>query len=198
MLNSRLAKTLASILLPPVGLVLVWFRSGWRWPRKILVSLALTIWTFAALILFFGLRVEFNGGTTGAVFSFYKAEAHYEAIEKSRAAQQKDPVPAGPAFIADAPVAPGATKTEEPGAAGKTSEETLDKLPAVWTNYRGPNRDGIYAQTPTLDKWPDAGLKPVWSQPIGGGYASFVIAKGIAYTIDIGQPMGRRCIELGW
>ena len=32
--------------------------------------------------------------------------------------------------------------------------------------------------------WPGAGLEPLWSQPIGGGYASFVVADGRAFTIE--------------
>ncbi len=177
-MNSRLAKFAASILIPPIGLWLTWFKSGWRWPRKILATLGLAIWTVAAMILFFGLRIEFNGGTTGAVFSFYKPEAHFQKLEKSRAEQQKaDPVIA---VAAPTPVA----GTPDPEAARKLSQDAFDKLPSYWTTFRGPDEGGIYTQTPTLEKWPDSGLKPVWTEPIGGGYASFVIAKGIAYTIE--------------
>lgn len=32
--------------------------------------------------------------------------------------------------------------------------------------------------------WPSNGLTPIWKQPIGVGYASFVIADGRAYTIE--------------
>lgn len=32
--------------------------------------------------------------------------------------------------------------------------------------------------------WPAGGLKPEWKQPIGGGYASFAIARGRAFTIE--------------
>jgi outer membrane protein assembly factor BamB len=32
--------------------------------------------------------------------------------------------------------------------------------------------------------WPAGGLTPLWKQPIGGGYASFVIADGQAFTIE--------------
>ena len=37
---------------------------------------------------------------------------------------------------------------------------------------------------PILTTWPTGGLKPLWRQPIGGGYASFVIADGRAFTIE--------------
>src|SRR5204862_3101839 len=53
-----------------------------------------------------------------------------------------------------------------------------------WTDFRGPNRDGRYDEMPILTKWPAAGLPQLWRQPIGGGYASFVIARGRAFTIE--------------
>ena len=37
---------------------------------------------------------------------------------------------------------------------------------------------------PVLADWPAAGLTPLWKQPVGGGYASFVIARGRAFTIE--------------
>jgi outer membrane protein assembly factor BamB len=32
--------------------------------------------------------------------------------------------------------------------------------------------------------WPPAGLPLLWKQPVGGGYASFVVADGMAFTIE--------------
>jgi outer membrane protein assembly factor BamB len=37
---------------------------------------------------------------------------------------------------------------------------------------------------PILTDWPAQGLQQLWRQPIGEGYASFVIADGKAYTIE--------------
>src|SRR5215831_14796340 len=42
-----------------------------------------------------------------------------------------------------------------------------------WTNYRGPNRDGRYDESPVLTSWPAQGLTPVWKEPVGLGYGSF-------------------------
>jgi outer membrane protein assembly factor BamB len=53
-----------------------------------------------------------------------------------------------------------------------------------WTNFRGPNRDGRYEEAPILTNWPSTGLQRLWKQPCGGGYASFVIADGKAFTIE--------------
>ena len=55
---------------------------------------------------------------------------------------------------------------------------------AYWTDFRGPLRDGHYRERPVFTDWPAAGLKPVWKQPVGAGYASFVIARGRAFTIE--------------
>ena len=55
---------------------------------------------------------------------------------------------------------------------------------AYWTDFRGPGRAGVYNQMPILTEWPAAGLERIWKQPIGGGYASFVIANGRAFTIE--------------
>src|SRR5688572_4743767 len=51
-----------------------------------------------------------------------------------------------------------------------------------WTDFRGPRRDGHYTAGPIRTDWTT--LKPLWRQPIGGGYASFVVADGRAFTIE--------------
>jgi outer membrane protein assembly factor BamB len=53
-----------------------------------------------------------------------------------------------------------------------------------WTNFRGPNRDGRYEAGAVKVNWPAGGLKPMWKQPVGGGFSSFVVADGTAYTIE--------------
>ena len=57
------------------------------------------------------------------------------------------------------------------------------KSSAHWTNFRGPDRDGHYRQQPVRTDW-GGPLTPLWKQPIGGGYGSFVIAGGRAFTIE--------------
>jgi outer membrane protein assembly factor BamB len=53
-----------------------------------------------------------------------------------------------------------------------------------WTGFRGPNRDGHYTERPIRIDWPGEGLPLIWRQPAGGGYASFAIANGLAFTIE--------------
>lgn len=56
--------------------------------------------------------------------------------------------------------------------------------PPYWTGFRGPERDGHYRQRPILTEWPSGGLRPLWKQPVGIGYASFSAANGRAFTIE--------------
>jgi len=55
---------------------------------------------------------------------------------------------------------------------------------AYWADFLGPGRLGHYDQKPILTDWPASGLRQVWKQPSGGGYASFTVANGLAFTIE--------------
>jgi outer membrane protein assembly factor BamB len=60
-------------------------------------------------------------------------------------------------------------------------------VPAVagttgWTDFRGARRDGHYTSGPIRTDWTT--LQPLWRQPAGTGYASFVVAGGRAFTIE--------------
>lgn len=106
-------------------------------------------------------------------------EEHYAALEQHRqqqAAQAPAPVPSATASPV-ATASPGASPTETPAAPASSGRN-------YWTNYRGPKRDGNYEATPVLTSWPSGGLTPIWKQPIGLGFASFVVADGRAYTIE--------------
>ena len=53
-----------------------------------------------------------------------------------------------------------------------------------WPRWRGPRGDGTWQAPTVTEKWPAAGLKRVWQQPIGGGYAGISVANGRAVTMD--------------
>jgi outer membrane protein assembly factor BamB len=53
-----------------------------------------------------------------------------------------------------------------------------------WPQWRGPRADGTWNAPKLPDKWPAGGLKRVWRQPIGGGYAGIAVAGGRVYTLD--------------
>jgi outer membrane protein assembly factor BamB len=87
---------------------------------------------------------------------------------------------------------PAAAQTPQTGAA-QTGTAEAPAAPAAaarsasagsWTDFRGPQRDGRYRQGPIATTWPSGGLQPVWKQPIGVGFASFVAAEGRLFTIE--------------
>ena len=165
----------ASLVLPPVGLLLLWLRRGTSIFRKSLATLAIIVVAVAHLFLFYGLHMEFTGGIQ-PVFTFQGGERHYRQLEAHRAAFQA-PAPVAseaPAAAAAAAAVPVKANSVPPAASGST----------YWADFMGPGRLGHYDQMPILTEWPAAGLAKVWKQPVGGGYASFTVANGVAFTIE--------------
>ena len=120
------------------------------------------------LVTVFNLRIEFAGNGMRPIFSFGDPNDHYASLEANRLDQPTTTT------------APPSTRSLRPAEASR-SAPTLDDN---WTDFRGPNRDGLYTATAIRTDWPGPGLEPLWTQPIGGGYASFVIANGRAFTIE--------------
>ncbi|MFA5910336.1 MAG: PQQ-binding-like beta-propeller repeat protein [Vicinamibacterales bacterium] len=64
------------------------------------------------------------------------------------------------------------------------SVATQTSAPADWYQWRGPNRDGISAETGLLQDWPKAGPPQVWrATGAGNGYSSFSSSGGRLYTL---------------
>jgi outer membrane protein assembly factor BamB len=81
---------------------------------------------------------------------------------------------------AETPVTPPVTPTPVPA-------PDAPAVPAIvwtthWTDFRGARRDGHYTAGPIPTDWTT--LRPLWKQPVGGGFASFVVAGGQAFTIE--------------
>jgi len=53
-----------------------------------------------------------------------------------------------------------------------------------WPQWRGPNRDGVWAETAILQSFPSDGLKVRWRAKVGPGWSSPVVAKGRVYLTD--------------
>ncbi len=124
-----------------------------------------------------GLRLVFYGGGDIGLAFLKSADAQAAEIEKHRDAQRALAPPEPSAQPEPQPAAPAAAPIIEkpsPAAAAPSSH---------WTNFRGPDRDGHYRQQPVRTDWGSA-LTPRWKQPVGGGYGSFVIADGRAFTIE--------------
>ncbi|MGE0605790.1 MAG: PQQ-binding-like beta-propeller repeat protein [Pirellulales bacterium] len=60
----------------------------------------------------------------------------------------------------------------------------LTGLAADWPQWRGPDRNGLSAETNWLEKWP-AGDSPkvAWKKEIGRGHACVVVSQGRAYCM---------------
>ncbi|MFY9618816.1 MAG: PQQ-binding-like beta-propeller repeat protein [Pyrinomonadaceae bacterium] len=158
---------IASVLLPPVGLVLLWMRRG----SPIFVKALATV---AILVLGVGYVFLFTAWRRSA-----ENEAHYTELEQHRAQQQS--IAAQQPISQNPQASPGqAQAAASPGADAAFAHATKN----YWTNYRGPNRDGRYEELPVITSWPAGGLTPIWKQPIGIGYASFTVADGAAFTIE--------------
>ncbi|HEX8283444.1 MAG TPA: PQQ-binding-like beta-propeller repeat protein [Pyrinomonadaceae bacterium] len=182
----------ACVVAPPVGLILLLTRPGHEF--KVLGAMLVLVLGATYAYLLFGPRRANDPS----------ADAHYAELERHRAAQQQQ---APPADAAAAPAAdPQAVATDpaaaQPAAPGEPQQpagaggQVAGAAPAVeqpaapragrrnyWTNFRGPARDGRYDEQPIKTNW-QGGLAQLWKQPSGGGYASFSVADGVAYTIE--------------
>ena len=164
------------VLLPPVGLVLVWLRKDWATKVKIAGTVALVLLSVSYIFLARAWRRH----------DVY--DAQYAALEQHRLQQQSQT----PATTTDPATAantghPVQAQPGQPtaGAPGAVSSETASAHATrnYWTNFRGPQRDGHYQEMAVNTNWPSQGLTPIWKQPIGQGYSSFVVADGRAQRL---------------
>lgn len=186
----------ASLLLPPLGLLLLLTRRDLDAPVKALGSLLVVLvgGLYAYLLL--------SPGENPATL------AHYDELERHRAAQKEAPPPPDLAAPAEAvappeaaagalpvasegqPAAPGQAPAGTETAAAQSGAGTAAVAPATrarrntWAQFRGAARDGRADVAAVKTEWPAGGLAPLWKQPVGGGFASFSVADGVAYTIE--------------
>ena len=141
------------------------------------------------VLYLFGLRIVLGGGGTPRLAFVKSAERLAEEVERHRAAQRAA-APAPPT-APSAPESPNPRISESPNPGIPNPGIPEFKIPVhalAWTDFRGPARDGIYRETSVVTAWPAAGLKPIWKQPVGAGYASFTVAHGRAFTIEQRGP----------
>jgi outer membrane protein assembly factor BamB len=115
------------------------------------------------------------------------------AIAAHREAQRAAPATAPTAPAADTPsAAPTASPSVPPSATGAPAHVPETPTPAAiawtagWSGFRGARQDGHYSAGPILTDW--KALRPLWRQPLGRGFASFVAANGHAFTIEQRGP----------
>ncbi len=64
-----------------------------------------------------------------------------------------------------------------------TTQSTVS-TPGHWPQWRGPNRDGIAADTGLLQTWPEGGPSRLFTATgMGGGFSSVAVADGRIYTM---------------
>jgi outer membrane protein assembly factor BamB len=161
--NWRATLRLATLLFPLAGLVLLWRSPVCSVGRKIFgtvgIILFIPVWAAGVVLLLHavaGLEVEFRGGMVPRL-TFSKTQPDFAALEANRAKQR----------TINAAASPSLTNSSQ----------------SVWNGFRGPRRNGI-CDEPIRITWPSDGLRPLWKQPVGGGYASFAIENGVAFTIE--------------
>jgi len=165
----------ASVLLPPLGIVLLWTRRNSPTATKVGATLCIAALGAGYVFLFAQWRKGSN-------------EDHYAVLEQHRAQQAAQAAnPSQPAAPAAQQAVPAAT-----GSPASTEAAAAHAVRNYWTNFRGPNRDGRYEEMEVSTTWPAQGPPLLWKEPVGIGYASFVIADRRAYTIE--QRRGKETV----
>jgi outer membrane protein assembly factor BamB len=144
---------------------------------KIVLAVVLVASATAAILHWaFGVQIRLAGSGMPRLSRPLSPDEAARTLETHRAQQKREPPPVA---------APPAEPEPEP------ARDVAPAAPAVrparrpyWTGFRGPLRDGVYREQALLTTWPPEGLTPLWKQPVGGGYASFAIANGRAFTIE--------------
>jgi outer membrane protein assembly factor BamB len=130
-----------------------------------------------------GFRIE-RGGSGWPRFIVRSNEA---ALEADRDRQKEIDAPALASETRASTFAPSsqnASTSAQSATADKTADKPVEPNALEWPDFRGRNRDGKYTGVPIRTSWPREGLRRLWKQPVGGGYASFVVANGRAFTIE--------------
>ncbi len=163
--------------------------------RKVLKAAAVVLGALlivgGVLYQFFSLRVVMDGGGMPHLRFVQPSDRQAERIERHRQTQRAAvAVPPSVNQPAGATEAPRAEEraTDPTAVTTPPKRATPDSSVLYWHDFRGPNRDGDYGNAPILTNWPAEGLTPIWKQPIGAGYASFVAAAGRAFTIEQRGP----------
>lgn len=147
---------------------------------RYLAILVIALVALAGILFAFGARIVLDGGGRLHVRFIESSSEREQAVERHRESQRATApiVPAAaPGQSGAGPVAPGTAAMPVP------AEPAAVAAAFDWIDYRGPNRDGHYRGR-ILTTWPSSGLRSLWKQPVGEGYASFVVAGGRAFTIE--------------
>jgi outer membrane protein assembly factor BamB len=150
--------------------------------RKAAFALGFALIVAAGMYLA-GFRLALDG--SGMVPRFVSTTPDYDELEADRARQRElPPLGAAQPKTGSVPETPATSASAPEPESIRSGESTRSRdLTPVWPDFRGPARDGRSAEAIHTD-WPGDGLPRLWKQPIGLGYASFVVADGRAFTIE--------------
>jgi len=152
---------LVALVLLPVIILLsrrgrrAWFKRSLGCGSSLLWILVCAVLVIELLVHLGALEWEWRGGYV-PIPTWSKTKPDFELLERSRKQQAQQ------------------------GAAAVTNVN----LKANWPGFRGPHQDGQYNERPILTNWPSTGLRVLWRQACGGGYSSFALADGRAFTIE--------------
>ncbi len=166
-LGTRKLLTFAILVLTAV-VTAVWFFLISRMPPRAKKIGAIALVAAGVVLLLSIRRVEFSGDMT-PTFDFRWTADRYARLEAHRASQQAK-----------------TAANEVP----RITKRDLDR-PSAWNvlEYRGPRRDGVVAGPKLARDWSSQPPQLVWRQPVGGGYASFVVDGPLVVTIEQRRDM---------
>jgi hypothetical protein len=137
--RSLVGLIIASILLPPLGIILLWMRRGTATATKIGATSLIAALGAGYVFVFVQVRKGSN-------------DSHFTELEQHRAQQQQGTT-LSPAT---------ATQSNGPATSASPAGTSNDTASAhatrnYWTNFRGPNRDGRYEEMDGLNDLAGAG-----------------------------------------
>ncbi len=148
------------VILYPLGLLLLARTAGIRGWRKAAVGLVcLPVFALVLMFLLSGC-LDFGGGgpTSDVRFDFFRGWWQDRRVEQHRQAQGRvDPA---------------------------TFKPAAEFASLSWPEFRGPKRDGVVRDGPISVDWKAAAPRALWRQPVGEGYAAFVVGAGRLFTIE--------------
>ena len=132
-----------------------------QWIAGFFLLIDLSAFAILLLLHIDVLEMEWRGGYVPIV-TMSKTKPNFDALERSRLDQRQLAHP-----------------TQSVANTNKPASASSD-----WPQFRGVGIDGLYSNSPIQTQWPTNGLKLLWRQACGGGYSSFAIADGRAFTLE--------------
>jgi outer membrane protein assembly factor BamB len=173
--------TLFAVAMASVFVLGFWMLFLSRFPRPVRLATVGLAAGGAVAFLTFGVReIHFRGDMVPA-FTFRWDASHDDLLERHR--HSAGAAPTGPATLVEA---------------------AADDFPG----YLGPRRNGEVVGPALETDWKAHPPSELWRQPVGGGYAGFAVARGVAVTIEQRRDQeavvcydaasGRECWSYSW